>query len=154
MKFGTARNGITPLCRTLFSLPRAGHAIHGSFEVKKSGKAASHGCVRISPTNAGTLYGLVGENGLENTQVVLTGVTPAVNSRSRARGAPVAIPGASLGRRLGLVLDPATLKQLPAGMDAATSSKGVAVFRTNVSRPLNHSRVRLRSTSMTPRIVP
>ena len=44
---------------------KAGHAIHGSFEVKKLGKAASHGCVRISPKNAATLYGLVGKNGSE-----------------------------------------------------------------------------------------
>jgi hypothetical protein len=32
--------------------------------------------VRISPDNATTLYALVEENGLENTQVVLTDVTP------------------------------------------------------------------------------
>jgi hypothetical protein len=32
--------------------------------------------VRISPENAATLYALVEENGLGNTQVVLTGVTP------------------------------------------------------------------------------
>jgi L,D-transpeptidase catalytic domain len=38
--------------------------------------AVSHGCVRISPENAATLYALVEQNGLENTQVVLTGVTP------------------------------------------------------------------------------
>ena len=36
----------------------------------------AHGCVRISPENVTTLYALVKENGLENTQVVLTGVTP------------------------------------------------------------------------------
>jgi len=34
------------------------------------------GCVRIAPKNAATLYALVKENGLENTQVVVTGVTP------------------------------------------------------------------------------
>ena len=33
------------------------------------GKPVSHGCVRISPENAATLYALVAENGLENTQV-------------------------------------------------------------------------------------
>jgi hypothetical protein len=53
-----------------------GHAIHGSYEVKNLGKSVSHGCVRISPENATTLYALVKANGLENTQVVLTGVTP------------------------------------------------------------------------------
>jgi hypothetical protein len=52
-----------------------GHAIHGSYEVKTLGKPVSHGCVRISPQNAATLFALVKKNGLKNTQVVLTGVT-------------------------------------------------------------------------------
>jgi len=55
---------------------KKGHAIHGTNEVKKLGKPASHGCVRLSPQNAETFFGLVKEKGLENTQVVLTGVTP------------------------------------------------------------------------------
>ena len=37
--------------------------------------------VRISPENAATLYALVAENGLENTQVVLTGATPGLRGR-------------------------------------------------------------------------
>jgi lipoprotein-anchoring transpeptidase ErfK/SrfK len=53
-----------------------GHAIHGSSEVKNLGSPASHGCVRISPENAATLYALVAKHGLQNTQVVLTGTTP------------------------------------------------------------------------------
>ena len=53
-----------------------GHAIHGSLDVKNLGKPVSHGCVRISPKNAATLYALVKENGLENTQVAVTGVSP------------------------------------------------------------------------------
>jgi lipoprotein-anchoring transpeptidase ErfK/SrfK len=53
-----------------------GHAIHGSYEVKSLGRPVSHGCVRIAPKNATILYALVGKNGLKNTQVVLTGVTP------------------------------------------------------------------------------
>ena len=55
---------------------KEGHAIHGSNEVKRLGRPASHGCVRISPKNAATLYALVAKNGLENTQVVLVGLTP------------------------------------------------------------------------------
>ena len=58
-----------------------GHAIHGSYEVKSLGKPVSHGCVRISPQNAGILYALVGKNGLKNTEVVLTGVTPGGESK-------------------------------------------------------------------------
>ena len=64
-----------------------GHAIHGSYEVKNLGKPVSHGCVRISPENAATLYALVEENGLENTQVVLTGVTPGGEFKFASRQA-------------------------------------------------------------------
>ena len=53
-----------------------GYAIHGSYEVKNLGRPASHGCVRISPENAATLFALVKKNGLKNTEVVLSGVTP------------------------------------------------------------------------------
>ena len=53
-----------------------GHAIHGTYEVKRLGKPASHGCVRLSPQNAATLYALVGKTGLKNTQVLLAGLTP------------------------------------------------------------------------------
>ena len=53
-----------------------GHAVHGSYEVKSLGRPVSHGCVRIAPKNATTLYALVEKNGLKNTQVALSGVTP------------------------------------------------------------------------------
>jgi lipoprotein-anchoring transpeptidase ErfK/SrfK len=65
----------SPMPHSIFFM-KDGHAIHGSYEVKNLGKAVSHGCVRISPENATVLYSLVKENGLGNTQVVLTGVTP------------------------------------------------------------------------------
>jgi L,D-transpeptidase catalytic domain len=64
---------------------KQGHAIHGSLEVKKLGKPASHGCVRLSPENAATLYALVEENGLQNTQVVLSGTTPGGEGPKVAR---------------------------------------------------------------------
>jgi lipoprotein-anchoring transpeptidase ErfK/SrfK len=65
----------SPMPHSIFFI-KDGHAIHGSYEVKNLGKPVSHGCVRISPQNATMLYALVQENGLDNTQVVLTGVTP------------------------------------------------------------------------------
>ena len=70
---------------------KEGHAIHGTYEVKRLGKPASHGCVRLSPQNAATLYALVEKSGLENTQVVLAGLTPggedkvASPARSKSR---------------------------------------------------------------------
>ena len=63
-----------PMPHSIFFM-KDGHAIHGSYEVKNLGKPVSHGCVRISPENATTLYALVEKDGLENTQVTLTGVT-------------------------------------------------------------------------------
>jgi L,D-transpeptidase catalytic domain len=60
---------------------KEGHAIHGANEVKRLGRPASHGCVRLSPQNAATLYALVKENGLDNTQVILVGLTPGGESK-------------------------------------------------------------------------
>jgi len=65
----------SPMPHSIFFMTD-GHAIHGSHEVKNLGKPASHGCVRLSPPNAAILYDLVKKNGMENTQVVLTGTTP------------------------------------------------------------------------------
>ena len=69
-----------------------GHAIHGTKEVKRLGKPASHGCVRLSPKNAALLYSLVAKTGLEHTQIELIGTTPGGESReaglarSKSRG--------------------------------------------------------------------
>jgi lipoprotein-anchoring transpeptidase ErfK/SrfK len=68
-----------PMPHSIFFI-KDGHAIHGSYDLKNLGKPVSHGCVRISPENAAKLYALVEENGLENTKVVLTGVTPGGES--------------------------------------------------------------------------
>jgi len=65
----------SPMPHSIFFM-KDGHAIHGSHEVQTLGKPVSHGCVRIAPENAAALFALVKENGLENTEVVLTGVTP------------------------------------------------------------------------------
>jgi hypothetical protein len=65
---------------------KEGHAVHGTNELSRLGKPASHGCVRLSPQNAATLYALVGENGLEHTQVVLVGLTPGGEGKIARRG--------------------------------------------------------------------
>ena len=64
-----------PMPHSVF-FTKKGHAIHATNEVKKLGKPASHGCVRLAPKNAETFFNLVKEAGLKNTEVVLTGVTP------------------------------------------------------------------------------
>src|SRR5919198_1443143 len=70
-----------PMPHSIF-FTKIGHAIHGSYEVKHLGRPASHGCVRLAPQNAATLFALVKAQGLGNTKVVLTGeATPMVARR-------------------------------------------------------------------------
>ena len=49
-----------------------GYAIHGSYEVSRLGAPASHGCVRLHPSNAATLYALVRSYGAGNTLILIT----------------------------------------------------------------------------------
>ena len=49
-----------------------GYAIHGSYETKYLGRAASHGCVRLHPSNAARLYSLVQRYGAGNTTIRIT----------------------------------------------------------------------------------
>ncbi len=48
---------------------RGGYAIHGTQYVKRLGRRASHGCVRLDPRNAAKLYRLVLVYGLDNTRI-------------------------------------------------------------------------------------
>lgn len=50
---------------------RGGYAIHGTGSIKRLGSPASHGCVRLHPTNAAKLYALVREAGAGNTSIVI-----------------------------------------------------------------------------------
>jgi hypothetical protein len=61
-----------PMPHSIFFTP-AGHAIHGSPHTRSLGTAVSHGCVRLAPENAATLYALVQKAGMKNTRVVVGG---------------------------------------------------------------------------------
>ena len=62
-----------------------GHAIHGFFDVKHLGRAVSHGCVRLSPDHAQTLFNLVKAEGMGETKVVVAGRTPGGDTAPVAR---------------------------------------------------------------------
>lgn len=49
-----------------------GFAIHGSYAVRSLGRPASHGCVRLAPGNASTLYSLIREHGTGSTRIVIS----------------------------------------------------------------------------------
>jgi lipoprotein-anchoring transpeptidase ErfK/SrfK len=45
------------------------YAIHGTTEIGRLGRRASHGCVRLHPAHARTLFKLVGDAGRSNTRI-------------------------------------------------------------------------------------
>lgn len=61
-----------PMPHSIFFTEK-GHAIHGSYETKRIGTPASHGCVRLAPENAAKLFALVKAEGVTNAKVTLTG---------------------------------------------------------------------------------
>jgi len=46
-----------------------GYAIHGSYAIHQLGGPASHGCVRLHPHHAAVLFGLVQQEGPDNTTI-------------------------------------------------------------------------------------
>jgi len=48
-----------------------GYAIHGTYEISRLGGPASHGCVRLDPDHAAILFGLVEQEGIRNTTIVV-----------------------------------------------------------------------------------
>lgn len=48
-----------------------GYAIHGTSEISKLGRPASHGCVRLHPDNARTLFDLIRSYGKSATTIVV-----------------------------------------------------------------------------------
>ena len=52
---------MSPMPHAIFF--RGGYAIHGTYSTGSLGRPASHGCVRLSPGNAATLYAMVQQEG-------------------------------------------------------------------------------------------
>jgi len=48
-----------------------GHAIHGTPKTRRLGRAVSHGCVRLAPQDAATLYSLVEQYGMGKTKITI-----------------------------------------------------------------------------------
>jgi len=51
-----------------------GYAIHGSYEISRLGRPASHGCIRLHPNNAAILFALVKAH-MSDTAIVVTGTS-------------------------------------------------------------------------------
>ena len=61
----------SPMPHSIFF--HGGYAIHGSYEVGRLGGPASHGCIRLHPANAATLFALVKYEGTGSTTIVVSG---------------------------------------------------------------------------------
>jgi hypothetical protein len=60
----------SPMPHSIFF--NGGYAIHGSYEVSRLGRPASHGCIRLHPNNAATLFNLV-QRRTGDTRIVVIG---------------------------------------------------------------------------------
>jgi lipoprotein-anchoring transpeptidase ErfK/SrfK len=69
---------MSPMPHSIFF--HEGWAIHGSFATGALGSPASHGCVRLHPRNAATLYALVEQRGRDNTAIIVTSSAPRARS--------------------------------------------------------------------------
>ena len=63
---------MSPMPHAIFF--RGGYAIHGTYSTASLGRPASHGCVRLSPGNATTLYDMVRHEG---ARIAVSGTPPA-----------------------------------------------------------------------------
>jgi len=64
----------SPMPHSIFF--HGGYAIHGSYEINRLGGPASHGCIRLHPENAATLFALVSREGMGATTIMVTGGGP------------------------------------------------------------------------------
>jgi len=76
---------------------KQGHAIHGSYHLKRLGRPASHGCVRLAPANAARLFSLVKQEGMANTRIELIGSERVALGSAKARSRRGPLPNDQRG---------------------------------------------------------
>ena len=76
----------SPMPHSIFF--HGGYAIHGSYEINRLGGPASHGCIRLHPQNAATLFALVESEGRGRTTIVVSGSNPGVALSPAPTGRP------------------------------------------------------------------
>ena len=90
----------SPMPHSIFF--HGGYAIHGSYEINRLGGPASHGCIRLHPSNAATLFALVAREGMGATTIVVSGQSSGIARRPAVETAPARVePGYDSGYRSG-----------------------------------------------------
>ncbi len=93
VKWFSRKYHMSPMPHSIFF--SGGYAIHGSYEISRLGRPASHGCIRLSPSYAAILFALVKEQ-RDTTHIVIEGAGPAMVAKSRLRHARSHSPGFEL----------------------------------------------------------
>ena len=60
----------SPMPHSVFFL--GGYAIHGTNAIRRLGRPASHGCIRLHPANAAKFFSLIKRYGKRNTRIRIT----------------------------------------------------------------------------------
>jgi lipoprotein-anchoring transpeptidase ErfK/SrfK len=69
-KWFSRRYDWSPMPHSIFFYK--GYAIHGTYYLSRLGQPASHGCVRLHPSHAATLFALVRDRGMARTTIVVS----------------------------------------------------------------------------------
>ena len=77
-KWYSSKYGWSPMPYSIFF--HGGYAIHGSYEISRIGRPASHGCIRLHPANAAVLFALVKQH-MDDTTIVVTGEGASSSAR-------------------------------------------------------------------------
>jgi hypothetical protein len=93
-----------------------GYAIHGTTDLANLGQVASHGCVRLDPENAATLFAMVKKAGPENTVIrvrsqsatIATLSEPEAVEADRVADAAVTLEATATDATSDLVIDAVT----------------------------------------------
>ena len=116
-----------PMPHSIFFTDR-GHAIHGSRETRRLGHTASRGCVRLSTANAATLYALVEQTGMANTEIVISGSGGSLADWPGLPGG-ASVPHVNLGPEWSALYEPTVIVPVlpaPTAQAAAPADEPVA----------------------------
>ena len=93
-KWFSRKYNMSPMPHSIFF--HEGYAIHGTIYVSRLGRRASHGCVRLDPRNAATLFDLVRRHGMGSTTIIISHsdyvAKPTLNLRSSLPTEPASGP--------------------------------------------------------------
>ena len=107
-KWFSRKYGMSPMPHSIFF--HEGYAIHGTIYISRLGKRASHGCVRLHPTNAATLFNLVRSRGMSDTMIVVTNSEFVVMTSPSAKSD---VPEPGVPESTGALLAPAITIVVP-----------------------------------------